>query len=63
VKGLCAACRHSELIISTRSSTFVLCRLALKNPRFPKYPPLPVVSCSGYEPDLEPPGAPGGAED
>jgi hypothetical protein len=36
--------------IATRSgSTFVLCTRSDHDPRFPRYPPLPVASCVGYE--------------
>ncbi|HEY8020104.1 MAG TPA: hypothetical protein VIH93_03330 [Thermoanaerobaculia bacterium] len=45
--GLCAACVHLELADSGRS-VFVRCGLAASDPRFARYPPLPVASCSGY---------------
>ncbi len=48
--GLCAQCTHAEKITSTRGSTFYLCRLSLTDPRFPKYPSLPVLACEGYAP-------------
>jgi hypothetical protein len=47
--GLCAACCHVETIVSARGSTFYLCQLALTDPRFAKYPTLPVLACEGYE--------------
>ena len=28
---------------------FILCELSVTDPRFPKYPRLPVLSCEGYE--------------
>jgi hypothetical protein len=46
--GLCADCRHSRVVKSERS-TFYLCERALTDPRFRKYPPLPVLACPGYE--------------
>lgn len=46
--GLCRACRHSRLIRSGRGSTFWLCELSRTDPAFPRYPPLPVVSCGGF---------------
>ena len=52
--GLCATCRHVETIVSARGSTFYLCRLSLTDPRFAKYPTLPVLACEGYEPRPEP---------
>jgi hypothetical protein len=45
--GLCATCVHRRLVASKRS-TFLLCGLAEVDPRFPRYPPLPVVACAGY---------------
>ena len=49
--GLCADCRHSERVSSSRGSTFYLCRLSIADPRFAKYPRLPVLSCPGFEPE------------
>lgn len=46
--GLCADCAHSRRIESDRRSLFILCELSLTDPRFPKYPRLPVLSCDGY---------------
>ena len=36
-------------ILSDRGSTFYLCERAATDPKFPKYPRLPVLQCSGYE--------------
>jgi hypothetical protein len=47
--GLCASCRHAEIITSSRGSTFYLCRLADSDARFAKYPAVPVLECVGYE--------------
>lgn len=49
--GLCASCRHVQVIETPRGSTFYLCRLSAVNPDFPKYPRLPVLRCAGYEAD------------
>jgi hypothetical protein len=35
--------------MSDRGSVFYRCELAKTNPDFPKYPRLPVLSCSGRE--------------
>jgi hypothetical protein len=51
--GLCAICRHARVVQSARGSTFYLCRLAESDPRFAKYPRLPVLRCVGYEPAAE----------
>jgi len=55
--GLCARCIHAQQVTSSRGSTFVLCRLSFTDPRFPRYPPLPVIACDGYEPRPENPGS------
>ncbi|MBI3871851.1 MAG: hypothetical protein HY304_02105 [candidate division Zixibacteria bacterium] len=47
--GLCLSCRHVQRITSDRSSTFYLCTLSFADPRFAKYPSLPVRSCPGFE--------------
>jgi len=47
--GLCADCIYARRIESERGSVFLLCELALKDPRFPKYPRLPVLACDGYQ--------------
>jgi len=38
-----------KIVTSQRGSIFLLCLLSAKDPRFPKYPPQPVVSCEGFE--------------
>jgi hypothetical protein len=30
-----------------------MCRLALTNPEYRKYPPIPVIRCAGYLPGAE----------
>ena len=52
--GLCFACRYGRVIVSDRGSRFYFCERSKTDPRFPKYPPLPVVACAGYEPTPEP---------
>ena len=48
--GLCARCTNARPIESARGSVFWLCRLGETDPRFPKYPRLPVLRCDGYMP-------------
>jgi hypothetical protein len=48
-KGLCASCVHAREVVSSRGSTFTRCELSQTDERFPRYPRLPVVVCSGYE--------------
>jgi hypothetical protein len=47
--GLCGTCRHGAVIVSDRGSRFYRCERSKTDPRFPRYPPLPVVSCIGYD--------------
>ena len=51
--GLCADCTYALSVESARGSTFLLCELSRSDPRFTKYPRLPVLSCAGYEKDEE----------
>ena len=46
--GLCAACAHALVIRNDRGSRFYLCRMSATDPRFAKYPPLPVRRCEGF---------------
>lgn len=46
--GLCASCAHARVVENDRGSRFYLCELAKQDPRFPRYPPLPVVACTGW---------------
>lgn len=48
--GLCESCAHHRMIENRRGSRFHMCERALTDPRFAKYPPLPVLRCPGYEP-------------
>jgi hypothetical protein len=47
--GLCDSCRHQQLVPNRRGSVFSLCRLSKVDPRFAKYPRIPVLECTGYE--------------
>ena len=49
--GLCGSCVNARIIESRRGSRFYMCELSRVDPAFPKYPPLPVVKCSGYRPE------------
>jgi hypothetical protein len=46
--GLCATCAQAQLVESSRQSVFLLCRLSVTDPRFARYPRLPVLVCAGY---------------
>jgi hypothetical protein len=47
--GLCSDCLQARRLESARGSVFILCNLSLSDPRFPKYPRLPILSCDGYK--------------
>jgi hypothetical protein len=47
--GLCATCRHARVITSSRGSRFILCERSRFDPRYPRYPGLPVLACAGFE--------------
>jgi hypothetical protein len=47
--GLCADCRHARVQETARGSSFWRCLRAETDPRFPRYPPLPVHACAGHE--------------
>lgn len=46
--GDCQTCRHARVIVNDRGSRFVLCELSKTDPRFRKFPPLPVRGCPGH---------------
>lgn len=51
--GLCRGCAHSRTVATPRSR-FWMCGLAASDPRFPKYPRLPILACDGYRRREEP---------
>lgn len=48
--GLCSVCAHARVIESGKGSRFHLCLRSKEDANFRRYPPLPVVSCAGFEP-------------
>ena len=48
--GLCTWCASLRRVPSSRDQTYYLCERSLSEPRFRKYPILPVVRCPGFEP-------------
>jgi len=51
--GLCFRCMHAR-IVRTPRSVFWRCALAESDPRFERYPRLPVVACIGFAPGPRP---------
>ena len=50
--GLCGSCVHARVVETRTGSRFYRCGLSDTDPRFPRYPGLPVVRCSGKSYEL-----------
>jgi len=61
--GLCRSCRWVRPVTNRRGSTFFRCGRADTDSRFPRYPPLPMLECIGYEQDRPDHDRGGGEED
>jgi len=46
--GLCGRCTYVQVITNDRGSRFYLCRRSFVDPRFTKYPRIPVLECEGF---------------
>ena len=46
--GLCGVCVNARILASDRGSRFYRCSLSDSDPRFPRYPRLPVIQCAGF---------------
>jgi hypothetical protein len=57
--GLCETCVHARVVPTPRSE-FVLCGRSADDPRYAKYPRLPVHACAGYEAARNDPAPSGG---
>jgi hypothetical protein len=47
--GLCLSCRWMRAVTTRRGSIFYRCGRADTDPRFPRYPALPLLQCVGYD--------------
>lgn len=47
--GMCSCCEHEVLTRSAKGTLFHRSGLATLDPRFAKYPRLPVWSCAGWK--------------
>lgn len=47
--GLCSSCRFAAVQESARGGRFWRCTRAEREPGFPRYPPLPVLRCAGFQ--------------
>jgi len=48
IQTLCESCASMREVITPKGSRFLLCKLAITDPDYPKYPKQPVVRCDGY---------------
>jgi uncharacterized protein (TIGR00290 family) len=47
--GLCGYCVNARVMVTDRGSEFYRCQLSDSDPRFARYPRLPVVRCDGFQ--------------
>ena len=52
--GLCDSCVHQKLVRTGRGSEFSMCLRSKEDPRYDKYPRVPVAACPGHEPRPRP---------
>jgi len=45
---MCDRCVHQQRVATSRS-TYSLCLRSRADPRYAKYPPIPVIRCAGYQ--------------
>jgi hypothetical protein len=50
MRSLCETCTSMREVITPGQSRFLLCQLSKTDPGYPKYPPQPILLCSGYRP-------------
>jgi hypothetical protein len=48
VAGLCGRCTHALIRPTNKGTTYLRCDRAGSDPRFPRYPRLPMISCPGF---------------
>ena len=46
--GLCGSCCHVRIVTSDSGNVYYLCGLSAVDPRYAKYPVLPVTDCAGF---------------
>ncbi len=51
--GLCGRCAWVRRVGNRRGSTFFMCGLASVDGRYRRYPALPVLTCAGFEPEVD----------
>ena len=53
--GLCSLCANARTVPTARGSVFWMCELFAADPRYRRYPALPVTRCGGFAPRATPP--------
>jgi hypothetical protein len=48
--GRCADCRFGRRVRTARGAEFLMCRRSEGDPRYARYPRLPVIRCEGHDP-------------
>lgn len=51
--GLCGGCAHARRQPTARGTSFLRCLRADADPRYLRYPPLPVRTCGGFETEAD----------
>ncbi|MBM4005572.1 MAG: hypothetical protein FJ295_20170 [Planctomycetes bacterium] len=46
--SLCEECAWLRVVVTAKGSRFLLCRLSGSDAGYPKYPPQPVMACTGF---------------
>jgi hypothetical protein len=49
IQSLCETCARMREVVTPKGSRFLLCELSRTNADYAKYPPQPIVRCSGYQ--------------
>lgn len=47
--SLCQQCAHRRDVVTGKGARFLLCTKAMSDQRYEKYPPQPIVRCTGFE--------------
>ena len=48
--GLCGSCSYGRRVQGRRGAIFWRCQRSVTDAAYPKYPPLPMLQCRGFEP-------------
>lgn len=57
--GLCALCQHHRINQTRKGTAYLRCTRAEWDKALPRYPRLPVLTCTGFDRDPQTPQGPG----